>query len=141
MNKMLSLRLRSCLCSVRRNYCAPPPSTPSSSSQSGGAANPMSPRYKPTEFQKFILVWTKKFKTKEEIPTYVSGELIDKSRSQARIKIANVLMLLTALASFGAIMVGKSAAKRGESVHQYNLDWHKKYEEEFKAKEAAAANK
>ena len=50
-------------------------------------------------------------------------------------------MLLTALASFGAILVGKSAAKRGESVHQYNLDWHKKYEEEFNAKQAAAAEK
>lgn len=52
-----------------------------------------------------------------------------------------MLMLLTALASFGAILAGKSAAKRGESVHQYNLDWHKKYEEDFKAKEAAAAAK
>lgn len=76
-----------------------------------------------------------------DLTFYFSGELIDKSRSQARIKIANVLMLLTALASFGAILVGKSAAKRGESVHQYNLDWHKKYEEEYNAKQAAAAAK
>lgn len=48
-------------------------------------------------------------------------------------------MLMTALASFGAIMVGKSAAKRGESVHQMNLDWHKKYEEEYKEKQAAGS--
>lgn len=41
-------------------------------------------------------------------------------------------MLLTALASFGAILAGKAAAKRGESVHQMNLDWHKKYQEEHK---------
>ncbi|XP_021188294.2 UPF0389 protein CG9231 [Helicoverpa armigera] len=138
MNKILSLRLRTCVNSVRRNFCAPPPSNPSSASGSNPNMS-MAPRYQPTDFQKFILVWTKKYKSKEEIPKYVSGEMIDKARSQARIKIANVLMLLTALASFGAILVGKSAAKRGESVHQYNLDWHKKYEEEFKAKEAAKA--
>lgn len=68
-----------------------------------------------------------------------SPEIIERSRSQARIKISNVLIVLTALASFGAILVGKSAAKRGESVHQMNLDWHKKYQDEYKEKEAAAA--
>lgn len=40
-------------------------------------------------------------------------------------------MLLTALASLGAIFAGKAAAKRGESVHQMNLDWHKKYQEDY----------
>lgn len=46
-------------------------------------------------------------------------------------------MLLTALASFGAVMIGKSAAKRGESVHQMNLDWHKKYQDDYKQKDGA----
>ncbi|CAG9795052.1 unnamed protein product [Diatraea saccharalis] len=96
----------------------------------------LSARYKPTELQKFILVWTKKFKTKNEIPKYVSADLIDRSQSEARIKLSNILIVLTALASFGAIMAGKAAAKRGESVHQMNLDWHKKYQEEYKEKKA-----
>ncbi|RVE54050.1 hypothetical protein evm_001173 [Chilo suppressalis] len=96
-------------------------------------------RYKPSELQKYILVWTKKFKSRDEIPKYVSADLIDRARSEARIKLANILMLLTALASFGAIMAGKAAAKRGESVHQMNLDWHKKYQEDYKKKEEAAA--
>lgn len=48
-----------------------------------------------------------------------------------RIKIANILMLLTALASLGAILSGKAAAKRGESVHQMNKDWHQKYQENY----------
>ncbi|CAG4993160.1 unnamed protein product [Parnassius apollo] len=100
----------------------------------------MSRRFRPTEFQKTILVWTKKYKSKNEIPTFVSAEVIDRSRSEARIKIANVLMLLTALASLGAIFAGKSAAKRGESVHQMNLDWHKKYEEEHPLKESNVAS-
>lgn len=65
--------------------------------------------------------------------------MIERSRSQARIKISNILIFLTALASFGAVLAGKAAAKRGESVHQMNLDWHKNYQEDYKAKEAAAA--
>ncbi|XP_061710986.1 UPF0389 protein CG9231 [Cydia pomonella] len=126
------------LCFVRR-MCTPatPPPTPASSSSSGS----MSARYRPTNFQKFILVWTKKYKSKEEIPTFVSAEIIERSRSEARIKISNVLMLLTALASFGAIMAGKAAAKRGESVHQMNMDFHKQYRAEQAEKEAAAAAK
>lgn len=69
------------------------------------------------------------------------AEIIERSRSEARIKISNILIVLTALASFGAILAGKAAAKRGESVHQMNLDWHKQYEEEQKTKEAALATK
>lgn len=50
-------------------------------------------------------------------------------------------MLLTALASFGAILAGKAASKRGESVHQHNLDWHKKYSEDYDKKLAVENNK
>lgn len=32
----------------------------------------MSRKFRPSNFQKTILVWTKKFKSKEEIPTFVS---------------------------------------------------------------------
>ncbi|XP_059046008.1 UPF0389 protein CG9231 [Achroia grisella] len=123
MIKLLSIRL--CTRYVIRNMCTPSTSGPSSSQSSARA------QYRPSEFQKFILVWTKKYKSKEEIPSFVSADLIERSRSQARIKIANVLMLLTALASLGAIFAGKAAAKRGESVHQMNIDWHKKYEEDY----------
>ncbi|XP_026755575.1 UPF0389 protein CG9231 [Galleria mellonella] len=129
MNKLLSFRIFSRY--IIRNMCTPSTSGPSSSSGSIRA------QYKPSEFQKFILVWTKKFKSKEEIPTFVSADLIERSRSEARIKIANILMLLTALASLGAILAGKAAAKRGESVHQMNLDWHKKYEEDYIKKQEA----
>ncbi|XP_075971727.1 UPF0389 protein CG9231 [Anticarsia gemmatalis] len=134
MKMMKILAIRSCVSSIRRNFCTPPAGSPSSGSRPN-----MSPRYRPSDFQKFILVWTKKYKTKEEIPAFVSPEIIERSRSEARIKIANVLMLLTALASLGAVLHGKSAAKRGESVHQMNLDWHKKYEEEYKEKEQSAS--
>ncbi|XP_049869995.1 UPF0389 protein CG9231 [Pectinophora gossypiella] len=132
MNKLLWVR--TCMCTIRRNMCAPPSGA---SPSSGSARDTMAtPKYRPSDFQKFILVWTKKYKSKADIPTFVSPDLIERSRSEARIKIANVLMLLTALASFGAVLAGKAAVKRGESVHQMNLDWHKEYKESFERKEA-----
>ncbi|XP_053603947.1 UPF0389 protein CG9231 [Plodia interpunctella] len=117
---------------LKRSMCTP---APSSSAPPPPGSTSMSSRYRPSEFQKIILVWTKKFKSKEEIPTFVSADLIERSRSEARIKIANILMVLTALASFGAILNGKAAAKRGESVHQMNLDWHKQYDQEYEKKQ------
>ncbi|XP_038222970.1 UPF0389 protein CG9231 [Zerene cesonia] len=125
------LRFRTPISVIRRCMCTPAQDTKTSQAN----VESLSSRYRPSEFQKFLLVWTKKYKSKNEIPKFVTSELIDRSRSEARIKISNILMALTALASAFAIWSGKNAAKRGESVHQMNLDWHKQYQEEFKKKE------
>ncbi|KAJ2952111.1 hypothetical protein O0L34_g4381 [Tuta absoluta] len=136
MNRLILTR--TWLYSIKRKLSTPAPgTTPPSSS----GAERMTPRYRPSEFQKFILVWTKKFKTKDEIPTFVSPDLIERSRSEARIKIANVMMLLTALASLGAVFLGKAAAKRGESVHQMNLDWHQQYRDNYEKQDEAQEKK
>ncbi|XP_068631194.1 UPF0389 protein CG9231 [Battus philenor] len=127
MNKLFLNRAKTLL--LRRWMC-----TPATGANPPPDDRSMTRRHKPSDFEKTILVWTKKYKNKSEIPAFVSAEIIDRSRSEARIKISNVLMVLTALASLGAIIAGKAAAKRGESVHQYNLDWHKKYREEHAAK-------
>ncbi|XP_045494272.1 UPF0389 protein CG9231 [Colias croceus] len=125
------LRFRTPISVIRRCMCTPAQEGKTSQAN----VESLSSRYRPSEFQKFLLVWTKKYKSKDEIPKFVTSELIDRSRSEARIKISNILMFLTALASGFAIWSGKNAAKRGESVHQMNLDWHKQYQEEFKKKE------
>lgn len=39
------------------------------------------------------------------------------------------------------VISGKRAAARGESVQKANLEWHRKYNEEAAAKEAAAKEK
>ncbi|XP_013138920.1 PREDICTED: UPF0389 protein CG9231 [Papilio polytes] len=131
MNKLLINRAQMLL--LTRGMCVPAGATGTTSAPKK-EDRMMSRKFRPSNFQKTILVWTKKFKSKEEIPTFVSAEVIDRARSEARIKISNVLMVLTALASLGAVLAGKSAAKRGESVHQMNLDWHKKYNDEQSAK-------
>ncbi|XP_047526031.1 UPF0389 protein CG9231 [Pieris napi] len=132
------LRVRGSISLIRRCLCTP---AQDSKTQAQATVESLSSRYKPTEFQKFLLVWTKKYKSKADIPKYVTSDVIDRSRSQARIKLSNILMALTALGSVFAIWSGKNAAKRGESVHQMNLDWHKKYQEEFKKNQEQAQAK
>lgn len=69
MNKFLMIR--TCSLWLKRNMCSPPAAGTPSNAGTKSTAN-ISPRYRPSNFQKFILVWTKKFKTKEDIPDFVS---------------------------------------------------------------------
>lgn len=61
---------------------------------------------------------------------------MEKARNRVRIRIANIMMVLTFLGCVAMIISGKKAAERGESIHKQNLDWHKAYNEST-AKEAA----
>ncbi|XP_045447162.1 UPF0389 protein GA21628 [Melitaea cinxia] len=131
MDRLLLFRYRPAINSLKRLMCT----TQGGANKSTNNGSSIAPRYKPNEFQKFILVWTKKYKSKAEIPPQVSWDLIERSRSEARIKLSNYLILITILASVFAVVSGKAAAKRGESVHQMNLEWHKQYQEEFKKKQ------
>ncbi|XP_047528598.1 UPF0389 protein GA21628 [Vanessa atalanta] len=133
MDKLLLFRIRPSINILRRFMCTPQGGTNPPTIRE----NSMGARYRPNEFQKFLLVWTKKYKSKAEIPKEVSLDLLERTRSQARIKLSNYLILLTILASLYAVMSGKAAAKRGESVQQMNLDWHKQYEEDYKKKQEA----
>lgn len=52
-------------------------------------------------------------------------ETVEKVRSKMRIRVANWMMVLTLVGCVAMVYSGKKARERGESVHQYNLDWHK----------------
>lgn len=52
-------------------------------------------------------------------------------------KVCNYMLVATIIGCITMIISGKRAAKRGESVQKSNLEWHKKYNEEAAAKEAA----
>ncbi|XP_055373468.1 UPF0389 protein CG9231 isoform X1 [Condylostylus longicornis] len=95
-------------------------------------------QHKPTNLEKRFLVWTKKYKSVDEVPSHVSVETMERCRNRMRIKVANIMMVLTAVGCIVMVISGKNAMGRGESVTKQNLDWHKKYNED-KAKEEAAA--
>lgn len=64
------------------------------------------------------------------MPSYVSQDVMEKSRNKIRIRLANVMMLLTAIGCIFMVWSGKKAAERGETVQKMNLDWHKEYNEQ-----------
>lgn len=61
---------------------------------------------------------------------------MERTRNKIRIKLANIMMALTAVACIVMVMSGKKAAERGESIQKANLDWHKEYNEQAQAEAA-----
>lgn len=79
----------------------------------------------PNKLERYLLVWTGRYKALTDVPKTVTVEVMEKTRSRARIKISNYMMVATVLACIGVAYSGKKAAERGESVQKMNLDWHK----------------
>lgn len=92
----------------------------------------------PNNFEKRLLVFTKKYKSTDEVPPLINQDVMERCRNQVRIKIANYMMLGTAIGCIIMIMSGKRAQERGETVQKMNLDWHKEYNEKAKQEAAAA---
>uniref|UniRef100_A0A1L8DUS6 Protein with signal anchor n=1 Tax=Nyssomyia neivai TaxID=330878 RepID=A0A1L8DUS6_9DIPT len=107
----------------------------------------MSQAYKPDNFERRLLVWAKKYKSIEDVPNYVSREEMEKSRSKARIRISNYMIVATLV---GCIIMGKflplvysgkQAAERGDTVSKINRDWHENLKEQKKKEDQAAIAK
>ncbi|KAF6208370.1 hypothetical protein GE061_016824 [Apolygus lucorum] len=85
--------------------------------------------YSVTNFDKKVLVWVGRYKTTDEIPPTVPVETIERARNKGRIKFCNYMIVGTIVGCIFMAWSGKQAAKRGESLHQMNLDWHKAVKE------------
>ncbi|KAM7171935.1 protein FAM162B isoform 1-T1 [Macrochelys suwanniensis] len=59
--------------------------------------------YKPSNFDKKILMWTGRFKTEEEIPSRIPPEMLDIARNKARVKACYLMIGLTIIACFAVI--------------------------------------
>ncbi|XP_058975346.1 UPF0389 protein CG9231-like [Musca domestica] len=92
--------------------------------------------HEPNGLEKRFLVWTGKFKSVDEVPNFVSRDVMERCRNTIRIRLANIMMALTVIGCGIMVYSGKEAAKRGESVTKQNLDWHKQYNEKYAGKEA-----
>ncbi|KAH8410778.1 hypothetical protein KR222_007580 [Zaprionus bogoriensis] len=91
----------------------------------------------PNDLEKRFLVWSGKYKSTAEVPSYVSQEVMERCRNKIRIMVANVMIGLTVVGCGIMIYSGKQAAKRGESVTKQNLEWHNQFNQA--ANEAKAA--
>ncbi|XP_028628415.1 protein FAM162B isoform X1 [Grammomys surdaster] len=87
-------------------------------------------QYKPSKFDKKILLWTGRFKSIEEIPPLVPPEMIAVSRNKARVKACYIMIGLTIAACFAVIVSAKTAVERHESLTSWNLAKKAKWREE-----------
>ncbi|XP_055491776.1 protein FAM162B-like [Leucoraja erinacea] len=98
------------------------------------------PGYKPTKFDRTILLWSGRFKNEKDIPAIVSFEMLNASRNRARVKTCYIMIGLTILASFAMIASGKQAAERHESLASWNRAKKARWKEEaMREQEAAVA--
>ncbi|KAJ1152306.1 hypothetical protein NDU88_005081 [Pleurodeles waltl] len=91
------------------------------------------PRYRPSHFDKKVLLWTRRFKTEADIPDTIPIEMLDAARNKARIKACYLMIGLTLIACFAVVVSGKKAAARHESLTTLNLakkaKWRKEAQE------------
>ncbi|ETN67021.1 growth and transformation-dependent protein [Anopheles darlingi] len=129
-----------------RSFCSQiePKPTPKPTA-TGNGSTISAHTHAPNNLEKRMLVFTKRYKSIDEVPNFVSQEKMERVRNQVRIKVANYMMIATAIGCIIMVISGKKAQERGETVSQMNLDWHKEYNEkaqaEYEAAQAAQAKK
>ncbi|KAB5533217.1 hypothetical protein PHYPO_G00129290 [Pangasianodon hypophthalmus] len=88
------------------------------------------PGYRPSEMDKKILVWSGRFKSKEQIPEFVSFETIDAARNRLRVKACYVMIAMTIGGCMLMIMLGKQAASRHDNLTSRNMERKARLREE-----------
>ncbi|KAK6171237.1 hypothetical protein SNE40_019469 [Patella caerulea] len=95
----------------------------------------------PSNMQKKILVWTKYYKSIEEVPNEISRNKMDNAMDWFRIRACTYMIIATALACIVYAISGKRARNRGESLVQERIDANRKLREEgLKEKESATTS-
>ncbi|KAF3831868.1 hypothetical protein GH733_000680 [Mirounga leonina] len=73
--------------------------------------------YKPSQFDKKILLWTGRFKAMEDIPPRIPPEMIDAARNKARVKACYIMIGLTIIACFAVIASAKRLSNPSSLRH------------------------
>ncbi|KAK7118335.1 hypothetical protein R3I94_021989 [Phoxinus phoxinus] len=99
------------------------------------------PGYRPSDLDRKMLVWSGRFKTAEQIPEFVSFEMIDVARNRMRVKACYVMMALTILACLGMIISGKQAVSRHDNLTARNMERKARLREEAQKEKDAITEK
>ncbi|KAI1299335.1 putative UPF0389 protein [Halotydeus destructor] len=83
--------------------------------------------YSPSNLERRILVWYKKFPSVEEVPNHVSLATMEKVKSKARIHLNLVLVGIFSVGFFVTALQGRKARDAGHTVEKLNIDWHRQY--------------
>ncbi|XP_043919593.1 protein FAM162B [Protopterus annectens] len=96
------------------------------------------PGYRPSRFDKKVLLWAGRFKKEKDIPDIVSLELLDAARNRARVKTCYLMMGITVVACIVMVVSGKKAVQRHESLTSLNLAKKAKWKAEARREQEMA---
>nr|XP_033803106.1 protein FAM162A-like isoform X2 [Geotrypetes seraphini] len=96
---------------------------------------------RPTALDKKMLLWAGRFKKEEDIPAFISFEVINAATNKVRIRICYVMIALTLLGCLAMVISGKNAAKREDNLLKWNMEKKAKLKAEGATKEDSAALK
>ncbi|KAI3355276.1 hypothetical protein L3Q82_018134 [Scortum barcoo] len=111
----------------------PPPAAPAHPPRAGFKI----PGYTPSALDKKILIWSGRFKTEDQIPEFVSFEMIDAARNKVRVKACYVMMGTTIGACLVMVFLGKRAVGRNESLTGLNMEKKARWREELQKEREA----
>ncbi|KAL0126098.1 hypothetical protein PUN28_004904 [Cardiocondyla obscurior] len=76
-----------------------------------------------SNFDKRMLVWVKRYPSIADVPKDVTADCILNSRSKARIKCCNYMIVATVVGCLISIFLGKREAARGGSLRKQRDEW------------------
>ncbi|XP_029462564.1 protein FAM162A-like isoform X2 [Rhinatrema bivittatum] len=85
---------------------------------------------RPTPLDKKILLWAGRFRKEEDIPAFVSLEVINAATNKVRIKICYVMIAITLLGCVAMVIAGKNAARRDDNLLKMNMEKKAKWKTE-----------
>lgn len=89
------------------------------------------PGHPPSNWDKKVLLWAGRFKSKEQIPETISFEMLEAARNKLRVKACYAMIVITLGACLVMAVSGKQAVKRHESLTSFNLEKKAKWREEL----------
>ncbi|XP_076174275.1 protein FAM162A [Ptiloglossa arizonensis] len=109
----------------------PKPSAPKGTYESVMGA----PMHAPNKFEKFLLVWIKRYPSLDQVPQKVSYECIKLAHTKARIQVSFVMVFLTVIGFIVTATLGKKEAAGGRHIISDRMNWI----QEVRKKKAAEA--
>ncbi|KAK7494504.1 hypothetical protein BaRGS_00014157 [Batillaria attramentaria] len=80
--------------------------------------------HKPSDFDKKILVWTKRYADVSQVPREVTNIQMKKAKDLFRIRVNLMMVAMTVVLAAAYAWSGRRAAQRGDSIVRQNRLWH-----------------
>ncbi|KAL8573580.1 hypothetical protein ACOMHN_047850 [Nucella lapillus] len=80
--------------------------------------------HRTSDFDKKILVWTKRYPSVAEVPEEVTETKMKKAKDLFRIRVNIMMAIVTVGLCVVYVWAGKRAASRGENIHRQNQERH-----------------